>query len=122
MELLRFESVLLYSLLQQLARRAVLSIVHSIRRVLILHHYNFITVGRSRPPSPNGLRPPADFEDHAVSSDRFGKFSTLPDSLRTFQGEVWKRSDPSRPVLNIELSRFYHSTPHDLRMTSPLAS
>src|ERR1022692_3848352 len=54
--------------------------------------------------------PPAGFEDHIVCSDRFGKFFTLHDSLTAYQNYVLMRFDRRCPTMNMELSRFYHSS------------
>jgi hypothetical protein len=64
---------------------------------------------RRRCRSVGAVPMPPGFEDHLVCSDRLGKFSTLPDSSTAYQNLVLVRSDRFRPVLNIELSRFYHS-------------
>jgi hypothetical protein len=54
-------------------------------------------------------RPPTGLEDHIVCSDRFGKFSTIPDSSTAYQECILTSSDRVCLVLSSELSRSYHA-------------
>ena len=44
-----------------------------------------------------------------VSSERLGKFSTLPDSSTSYQHDDSHRHDPICRVLKMELLQFYYS-------------